>query len=157
MTTWKRQLMKSPAPDDFFRAAYIDLGGKPTISPDRLLSSAVCMYMDWRNVQIDEWAMAVYDKHGTTLLKYMDALLEMVLRLDESYYMQIQSSDLWADDEDTAWGMAYVTAVIRWISSVRAGRTQETLPATVEDARQWLLSYGFTPVKTGQMSLFLGG
>lgn len=150
--------MLSPAltTNDFFAAAYEALGGKADISPNDLHERAARMYWRWRDEMIEAWATAVYDRHGESLIPLYDTLLDMVMCLDESYYIGTMSSCVWADDDTSAEALAHVVAVIRWYSNVRAGQVNESLQATAEDAAQWLEQYGFAPVKAGQMSLFLG-
>lgn len=146
-------------PHDFFTAAYQQLGGKPDVSAKALLSGANHLYFLWRDCLLEEWATAIYEKHGTKLLPLQDRLLAMVGRVDTGYFINMMSSDIWGDDEDVAFGLAWATAVLRWHHTVRAGRVSEDLPATLEDAERWLEQYApIAPVaKTGQMSLFLGG
>ena len=146
--------MLSPSPDEFFRAIYVAGEGRHLKAED-LLSEAKSVFCRWRDRTIEGWATAVLDKHGLALVQYTDKLLEMIEQRDEAYYVTACTSDIWVDDEDLAIGLAHITAVIRWISNVHAGRVQETLPATAEGAQRWLDQHGFVPVKTGQMSLFL--
>ena len=148
-------LLPAPTTNDFFAAAYKVLGGRDDIEPDSLLIAASSTYIYWRDRKIEEWATAVYDRHGESLVPLYGMLLDMVMRLDESYYIGAMSSCVLADGDTSAEALAYVVAVIRWYSNVRAGRVHEIFPATEDDARQWLEQYGFAPVKPGQMSLFL--
>lgn len=147
--------MLSPSPDTLFQAVYVAGGGRTHLKAEDLLSEAKFAFWRWRDKTIEEWATAVYDKHGLSLVQRADKLLEMIEQRDEAYYVTACTSDIWVGDEDLALGLAHMVAVIRWISNVHAGRVLETLPATAEDAQRWLDQYGFAPVKAGQMSLFL--
>lgn len=144
---------------DFFAAAYKELRGQTDIDPAHLLGIADRMYIYWRDELIHSWAEAVHAKHGHSLLPLAETLVDRVTLLDSDYGRNTELGDVWGDDDDIALALAYTVAVIRWYSTVQAGRVAEVIPASVDDAAAWLAQYTAVPVakNPAQMSLFLGG